>query len=111
MLCFLGGSPGFFNVGDLLLEGGNICFPCWLMYLRGVSYEQVEWCFLCCCRGPRVLGILSKWKPCMPIVLLIATEDAQILFKGLVGALTCSIGLRVICCADVLLDIEKMAEF
>jgi len=47
----------------------------------------------------------------MPIVLLAATEDMQILLKHLIGALTCSIGLRVICCADVLFDIEKMAEF
>jgi len=47
----------------------------------------------------------------MPIVLLTATEDMQILFECLVGVLTCSIGLRVICCADVLSDIEKTAEF
>ena len=47
----------------------------------------------------------------MPVVLLTAAEDAQILLKGLIGALTCSIGLRVIRWADVLFDIKKMAEF
>ena len=47
----------------------------------------------------------------MPIVLLAATEDAQILFKRSIGALTCSIGLRVVCCADVLFDFKKTAEF
>ena len=47
----------------------------------------------------------------MPVVLLRSTEDAQILFEGLIGSLTSSIGLRVICRADVLMDVEKAAEF
>ena len=47
----------------------------------------------------------------MPIILLRSTEDAQILFKTLIGSLTGSIGLRVIRCADVLMDIKKTAEF
>jgi len=47
----------------------------------------------------------------MPIVLLGATEDAQVLFKHLIGSFACSISLRVICCTDVLFDAEKMAKF
>ena len=47
----------------------------------------------------------------MPIVLLRSTEDAQILLESLVSSLTSSIGLRVICCADDLMDIEKATEF
>jgi len=47
----------------------------------------------------------------MPVVLLGATEDSQILFKGLIGSFTGSISLRVICHADVLIDLEKVAEF
>ena len=47
----------------------------------------------------------------MPVILLCSTEDAQILFEGLVGSFTSSIGLRVIRCADVLMDIEKAAKF
>ena len=47
----------------------------------------------------------------MPVVLLRSTEDSQILLEGLIGSLTSSIGLRVICCTDVLMDIEKAAEF
>ena len=47
----------------------------------------------------------------MPVVLLRSTEDAQILLEGLVGSLTSSIGLRVICRADVLMDIEETTEF
>jgi len=47
----------------------------------------------------------------MPVVLLGATEDLQILLKGLVGSFAGSISLRVICHADVLLDLEKAAEF
>ena len=38
-LRLLGGFPGFFNIGDSLLEGGNVCFSRQLMYLRGISYE------------------------------------------------------------------------
>ena len=41
----------------------------------------------------------------MPIVLLSATEDSQILLKGLIGSLTSSICLRVIRRADVLMDV------
>ena len=47
----------------------------------------------------------------MPVVLLAATEDMQILLKCLIGVLACSIGMGVICCADALFDIEKTAEF
>ena len=47
----------------------------------------------------------------MPAVLLGATEDSQILLKGLIGPFTGSISLRVICRADVLIDLEKAAEF
>jgi hypothetical protein len=46
----------------------------------------------------------------MPIVLLSATEDSQILLKGLIGSLTGSISLGVICCADILMDVQKVAE-
>ena len=41
----------------------------------------------------------------MPAILLCAAEDLQILLNGLIGSFTCSICLRVICCADVLVDI------
>ena len=46
----------------------------------------------------------------MPVVLLSATEDSQILLKGLIGSFTSSICLRVIRRADVLMDIQKAAE-
>jgi hypothetical protein len=41
----------------------------------------------------------------MPIVLLGTAEDSQILLKGLIGSFASSISLRVIRCADVLMDI------
>ena len=47
----------------------------------------------------------------MPVVLLGATEDLQILLKGLIGPFAGSISLRVICCADVLIDLKKMTKF
>ena len=47
----------------------------------------------------------------MPVVLLRSTEDAQILLKGLIGSLARFIGLRVICCTDILMDIKKATEF
>ena len=47
----------------------------------------------------------------MPIVLLCATKDPEILFQGLIGSFARSIGLRMICCACVLFDMKKLAEF
>ena len=47
----------------------------------------------------------------MPVILLRSTEDAQILLKSLIGSLASSIGLRVIRCADVLMDVQKAAKF
>jgi hypothetical protein len=47
----------------------------------------------------------------MPVVLLRSTEDSKVLFKRLIGSLACSVCLRVICRADVLMDIKKSAEF
>ena len=52
-----------------------------------------------------------KWKPCVPVVLLGTAKDMQVLFKHLIGFLTCSICLRVIHRADVPFDVKKMAEF
>ena len=47
----------------------------------------------------------------MPVILLRSTENAQILFEGLIGPLTSSISLRVIRCADVLMNVKKTAKF
>ena len=47
----------------------------------------------------------------MPVVLLGSTKYLEILFQGLIGSFTCSISLGVICHTDVLLDIEKAAQF
>ena len=41
----------------------------------------------------------------MPVILLHAAEDPQILLKGLIGSFTSSIGLRVICHTDILMDV------
>ena len=54
---------------------------------------------------------MGKGEPFVPVILLRSTEDAQILLERLIGSLTSSIGLRVIRCADVLMDIEKAAKF
>ena len=42
----------------------------------------------------------------MPVVLLCSAEYSEILLQGLIGSFTCSISLRVIRHADVLMDIE-----
>ena len=42
----------------------------------------------------------------MPVVLLSTTEYAKVLFKSLVGSFAGSVCLRVIGCADVLVDIQ-----
>ena len=46
----------------------------------------------------------------MPIVLLCSTEYLEVLLQGLIGSFTCSIGLRVICCTDVLMDVENLTQ-
>jgi len=47
----------------------------------------------------------------MPIVLLCSAEYSEILFQGLIGSFACPISLRVICYADVLMDVEDTAKF
>ena len=47
----------------------------------------------------------------MPIVLLSSAEYSEVLLQGLIGSFTSSISLRVVCRTDVLLDIEKVAQF
>jgi len=41
----------------------------------------------------------------VPVVLLSATEYTEVLFESLVGSFAGSIRLRVIGCADVLVDV------
>ena len=47
----------------------------------------------------------------MPVVLLCPTEYLEVLLQGLIGSFACPIGLRVICCADVLMDVENLTKF
>ena len=75
------------------------------MYLGSVSYEQVVWCFLCGCGWPGVLSVLCEGEPCMPVVLLRSAEYSEILLQGLIGSFARSVHLRVICRADVLMDV------
>ena len=46
----------------------------------------------------------------MPVVLLRSAEDSQVLLKGLIGSFAGSIGLRVVRCADVLVDVQEATE-
>ena len=47
----------------------------------------------------------------MPVVLLCAAKDSEVLLQGLIGSFARSVGLRVICYAHVLFDMKKLAEF
>ena len=80
------------------------------MNLQHISYQKVKWCFLSGCGWPGVLCILRKWQPRMPVVLLSGAEDTEILLEGLVGSFAGSISLGVVCCTDVLVDIQEAAE-
>jgi len=42
----------------------------------------------------------------VPVVLLSTTEYAKVLFESLVSSFTGSVCLRVIGCADVLVDVQ-----
>ena len=46
----------------------------------------------------------------MPVVLLRSTEDSQVLLKGLIGSFAGSISLRVVRCADILVDVQETTE-
>jgi len=45
----------------------------------------------------------------MPVVLLSAAEHLKVLFKGLVSSFAGSVCLRVIGCADVLVNVQDAA--
>ena len=47
----------------------------------------------------------------MPIVLLCAAKDPEILFQSLIGSFAQSVCLGMVCCAHVLFDMKKLAEF
>jgi len=47
----------------------------------------------------------------VPVVLLCSAEYSEILLQGLIGSFACPIGLRVICRADVLMDVENLTKF
>ena len=49
--------------------------------------------------------ILGKWKPMVPGSLAVIDEDAEILFKPLVGPFGLAVSLGVVGRADVLFDI------
>jgi len=45
----------------------------------------------------------------VPVVLLSATEHTKVLFEGLIGTFAGSVCLRVIGCADVLVNVQDAA--
>ena len=47
----------------------------------------------------------------MPVILLCATEDPEVLFQGLIGSFARSVGLGMVCCAHVLFDMKKLTKF
>jgi len=47
----------------------------------------------------------------MPVVLLGSAEYSEVLLQGLIGSFACSISLRVIRRADVLMNVENATEF
>jgi hypothetical protein len=54
---------------------------------------------------------LRKGEPFVPVVLLCSAEDLEVLFERLICSFACSIRLRVIRRTDILMDVEKSAEF
>ena len=46
-----------------------------------------------------------------PVVLLEVAENPEVLFEPLVGAFRLAICLWVVCCADILFNLEEFAEF
>jgi len=54
-----------------------------------------------CARGSQVCQLFC-WVP---------QKTCRYCSRGLIGSFAGSISLRVICCADVLMDLEKVAEF
>ena len=82
----------------------------WLVGLRGVAHNEFEGGFSGSRVRPGVVYILSKWEPLMPSGLTVVDEDAEILFKPLVGAFGLAVGLGVVGGAYVLFDVEDAAE-
>ena len=55
------------------------------------------------------MDVLGNCQPVVPVVLVGATEDPEVLFQGLVSSFALSIGLRMVCGAYVLLDSQHLA--
>jgi hypothetical protein len=81
------------------------------MGLWRVSYQKVEWSFLCCCIGPGVSSVLGEGEPCVPGVLFGAAEEPKVLFQGLICSFALSICLGVECHADVLVYLQDVTNF
>src|SRR5262249_50088042 len=57
-----------------------------------------------------VVSELGAGQEVLPVVLLVVTEHAEVLLKGLVDTLGLTVGLGVECCGQVGPDVEKGKE-
>ena len=58
-----------------------------------------------------VEGELSDWKVVYPVVLLVGTVGTKVCFEGLVGTFSKSIGLGMVSCGQLVIDLEHCGEF
>ena len=53
-----------------------------------IAFVGVEWGDLCCGTQGIVVCELAEWKELVPVILLVVAVDPDILFQGLVSALS-----------------------
>src|SRR6266850_4139912 len=74
------------------------------------AHPELVWGLFRCCRGPSIYGVLYYWQPVRPVVLLIVAVDPECGFDVLIGFLRLSIRLWVIGSAEVLRDLQLLAQ-
>ena len=69
--------------------------------VRVIAFVGVEWGDLRCGARGVVVRELAEWEEPVPVVLLVGTVDPDVLFQGLISALSLSVTFRMVTRGEV----------
>ena len=78
--------------------------------VRVVTFIGKERRYPCSCTWGIVVCKLCKWEESIPVVLLVISENSQVLFEGLVGSFCLTIAFRMVAGSEVELHVECFTE-
>src|SRR6185369_10856054 len=101
---------GFTNVLKVIICCWRIAISVWLFASRMESEQCFEWRFLGYGMGSVIVHEFSQWQPFIPVILFVIDEVSEVGCCFLMAAFNLSIHLWVVCCGQILFDLQHATQ-